>query len=150
MNSILSAVTACGLCLLLVGCDNSSKMQVGVSSAPNELNPSKETKSTVIHLPGGTGIDFKREPTGDVTRKSTKGDMFRVIQYEFNEKFDVVDSSISSILSADGYARNEQVDEKYPLSVIYRKAKAKPVLFRYGSSKKSEGSKTTLMLWWYL
>lgn len=136
--------------LLLAGCDDKTKVRVGISGASNESGSEQKIKSTTIHLPGGAGIDFRREPIRDVFRETEKGNKYRVVDYEFDEAFDVVSSSVDTILRSEGYSREEQVDAKYSLSVMYRKQGTNPVLFRYGSTKRPQGNKTALMLWWYL
>ena len=132
-----------GLCLMLIaGCDDAEVKNSSVVAQGQQAQ--QKNSETAIYLPGGAGIDFGRKSVND---KVTKDDVskIRIIQYEFDEAYDVVDKSVASVLLPEKYLRKENPVGNLKLSATYVKAGGGPVLARYNEVVQEGFSKKTVL-----
>ncbi|MDP3846170.1 MAG: hypothetical protein Q8R10_07055 [Pseudomonas sp.] len=147
---MVNKVAVSAFCLmLLVGCDDSKKVDGGQSVvSEHQAEAEKKANKTAIYFPGGSGIDFGMVPVSDKVLEDKNG-KYRVAVYKFKESFDVVDASVSTVLTADGYARKFNAPGNNKLSVTYLKSGKYGVLFRYATVVRSDvESKTFVTVSW--
>lgn len=139
-------VVGCGLSLIiLAGCDNTEKTGIKNSSIVAQGEQvQKKNSETAIYVPGGAGIDFGRKSVSDIVKKDAVSKV-RIIQYEFDEAYDVVDKSLASVLLSEKYIRKENPLGKLKLSATYIKGDAGPVLARYNEVMREGFSKKTVL-----
>ena len=148
-NHMWKKIVASGLCLiLLAGCDDTDvKSTNAVAQGQQSQHKNSET---AIYFPGGAGIDFGRMPMSDKTIEDDLSEI-RIIQYEFDEPYDVVDKSVASIFLPENYLRKENPLGGLKLSVTYIKEGVRPVLAKYKEvNQEGVGKKTVLTVSWRL
>jgi hypothetical protein len=138
--------------MLLAGCDDSSKAQVGVVDKAGKQNSEQQLDSTAIYLRSGVGLDFGRKPVSDVQGMQAEG-KYRHVEFLFDEAPEVVDKAVREILEASNYKREIVKSSDYKLQVIYRKVGVdKPDLANtlYSEVPAGDKVKTKLLLSWYI
>lgn len=135
--------------MMLVGCDSAEKTDVKSSNVVAQGQQAQQKNSgTAIYLPGGAGVDFGRKPVSDKVIEDNVSKI-RIIQYEFDEAYDVVDESVASVLLPENYLRKENPLGSLKLSATYIKAGAGPVLARYNEvNQEGSDKKSVLTLSW--
>lgn len=146
---MLKKIAVCGLSiLLLVGCDDTSKVQVGIDDKESQ-KAEAQTSNTVIYLPGGAGVDFGRKATGERINTTTDGRKVKILSYGFTETADEVDASLAKVLQAEGYVRSTPPADNVVLNAAYKKNDYPYISARYLKQKTGAiDKKTTLVLSW--
>ena len=142
---MLNKLVAGGLCLaILVGCDKVEQVETVAVNSTQTQQSQAEVSSTAIYLPGGAGIDFKKEPLIDkvVAGKSNK---LRIVRYEIGESVEEVDKAVASILEPEGYVRKLHTPGKEMLKVSYSKVGTGPTLWRYHVIAREGFEKVTVL-----
>lgn len=150
---MLKKIAVSGLFLvLLVGCDDSNKVQLNSADKVGANNSEQQKNSTVIYLRSGVGIDFGRKPVSDVQGVQAEG-KYRHVEFLFEESPEAIDKAVRGVLEASSYKRQFVAGGKYKMQVVYRKIGAENSdLANTMYSEVSAGGKmrTKLLLSWYI
>lgn len=137
-------VFAVGFFVVLTGCDDA-----GNTAPKGQGVIESETKesSTAVYFPGG-GIDFKKKPVFDNSRKDETGAHIGSITFSFEDSVSSLLKSTGPVMLAQGYSESESKSDKCDPCMIYSKSGV-DIAFAYNSGAREGADKgARLLIWW--
>ncbi|WP_415754970.1 hypothetical protein [Pseudomonas leptonychotis] len=131
-----------GVFAVLAGCDDA-----GNTPSNSQAVTDAKKSSTAVHFPGG-GIDFKKNPIFDNSRKDETGVHIGSITFSFENSVNSVLKATAPLMLAQGYSESESKSDKCDPCMIYSKAGV-DIAFAYNSgAREGAGNGSRLLIWW--
>lgn len=130
--------------VVLTGCD-----KAGEAALKGQGVIESETKesSTAVYFPGG-GIDFKKKPIFDNSRKDETGAHIGSITFSFDDSVNDLLKPTSQVMLAQGYSESESKSDKCDPCIIYSKGGV-DIAFAYNLGAREGADKgSRLLIWW--
>jgi hypothetical protein len=134
----------------LSACSDNEQPQSVVVSSEQAKKENQQISKTALYLPGGSGLDFGKEPIS-IVKSQPEGKNLITYSYEFDGvTYEELNASIASILLKDGYVRNEGDHPNLIKYTTYKKG-ANPVVSIAYIDNIREGFTRNLLIkiWWF-
>lgn len=133
------------LAISIAGCGEGN---IEATAVPKQQQQENVASKTAIYLPGGTGLDFGREPISSKENTIAEGRKARSIEFLFSESIESVSAAVDKVLLDQGYVKKTVEHKGFVQHDVYSKGK-ESVAFAYNYSVKEGFNKETKLVIWH-